>query len=118
MGQQPAGGETKKLIGAAQYWAKGERLPVQPEEAAALGVILPEQPVEHFEVMPEAWAAVTMFLRCSTQWRTSMAGIIGLDYAALQWLFTLHPPDDPAALLADIQIMESAAIEVINKEAG
>jgi hypothetical protein len=36
---------------------------------------------DYFEVLPENWEAVQMFMRCQTQWRTGMAGLIGLDYA-------------------------------------
>jgi hypothetical protein len=59
-----------------------------------------------------------MFLRAQTQWRTTMSGVIGLDYAAVQWLFRLYEVQDQRALLEDLQTMEVAAMQVINKQGG
>lgn len=67
-----------------------------------------------FEVWPENWEVLMMFMRVQTQWRTTpMDGVIGLDYSAVRWLFELHPPDDPAAMLDDLQVMESAALKAM-----
>jgi hypothetical protein len=68
-----------------------------------------------FEVHPDNWATVEMFLRLQTQWRSTMSGVIGLDYAAAQWLFRLYGVEDQRALLEDLQTMEVAAMQVINK---
>jgi len=57
-----------------------------------------------------------MFLRVQTQWRTTMSGVIGLDYAALQWLFRLYEVEEPRSLLEDLQVMEAAAMVVINRQ--
>ena len=56
------------------------------------------------------------FLRVQTQWRTGPDGPIGLDYAALAWTFTLWEVPDPAAMLADIQIIESEVLTVIHEK--
>ena len=86
-------------------------------DAAAFGIALPEpEGPEDFEVWEENWPAVEMFFRCQTQWRTSMNGLIGLDYGAVQWLFRLYEVDDPRSLLEDLQVMESAVMRVLNKE--
>lgn len=66
-------------------------------------------------MFPENWDAVAMFLRLGTQWRTGPRGLIGLDYGVLQWLLSLYPAKDPAALLEDVQVMESAVLEAISK---
>jgi hypothetical protein len=77
---------------------------------------LPEQePEKPFEVLEENWESVQMFLRCQTQWRTTMNGILGLDYGALAWLFRLYEVTDQRAVLEDLQIMESAAMLVMNE---
>jgi hypothetical protein len=68
-----------------------------------------------FEVLPENWEAVQMFVRCQTQWRTSMAGLIGLDYGAVEWLLRLYGVEDPRSVLEDLQIMEAAVLSVIAK---
>jgi hypothetical protein len=59
-----------------------------------------------------------MFLRAQTQWRTTMSGVIGLDYAAVRWLFRLYEVQDQRALLEDLQTMEVAAMQAINNQGG
>ena len=61
---------------------------------------------------------VEMFLRCQTQWRTTMSGLLGLDYGAVAWLFKMYAVEDPRALLEDLQIMEAAALMVINQRSN
>lgn len=77
---------------------------------------LPKPVDEDFGVWPENWPAIEMFLRVQTQWRTTMSGVIGLDYAAVRWLFKLYDVEDPRSLLEDLQVMEVAAMTVINKQ--
>ena len=84
-----------------------------------MGIVLPELPPapdEDFGIWPENWSAVEMFLRVQTQWRTTTSGVIGLDYAAVRWLFKLYDVEEPRALLEDLQVMEAAAMSVINKQ--
>jgi hypothetical protein len=82
--------------------------------------LTPSQPLpslnENFEILPENWPVVEMFLRVQTQWRTTMGGVIGLDYAAVRWLFKLYNVEEPRTLLEDLQVMEAAAMTVINKQ--
>ncbi len=87
-------------------------------DAAALGIVMPEQPPEDFEVFEENWPVVEMFLRVQTQWRTTMSGVLGLDYGAVAWLLRLYEVEDPRALLEDLQIMEAAAMMVINSRSS
>jgi hypothetical protein len=78
-------------------------------------VALPDQPrTDDFEVWEENWPVVEMFLRCQTQWRTTMSGVLGLDYGALKWLFSLYSVEDQRALLEDLQVMEGAAMMALN----
>lgn len=86
-----------------------------------MGVELPDLPppvAAEFEVHPDNWSTVEMFLRLQTQWRTTMNGVIGLDYSAVQWLFRLYEVQDERALLEDLQTMEVAAMQAINKQGG
>ena len=57
---------------------------------------------------------VEMFLRVQTQWRTTMSGVLGLDYGALAWLFMMYEVQDQRELLEDLQVMEAAAMVTIN----
>ena len=70
-----------------------------------------------FEVLPENWEAVQMFMRCQTQWRVGMAGPIGLDYGAVNWLLRLYEVDDPRSVLEDLQTMEAAVLMTMSKRA-
>lgn len=78
-----------------------------------LGVVLPneELPSKDFEVWPENWPALQMFLRVQTQWRVGMNGLIGLDYGAVAWLLSLYSETDQhRELLEALQIMEGAVL--------
>ena len=80
---------------------------------------LPEQPrSDDFEVWEENWPVVEMFLRCQTQWRTTMCGVLGLDYGAVAWLFSLYLVEDQRSLLEDLQVMEGAAMVLINSRSS
>ena len=79
---------------------------------------LPEQPSVDCEVWEENWPAVEMFLRVQTQWRTTMKGLLGLDYQAVAWLLRLYEVEDPRALLEDLQVMEAAALITINSRSS
>ncbi len=57
-----------------------------------------------------------MFLRCQTQWRVGISGIIGLDYTSVIEMIKLYLVEDTVAMLENLQIMEAAALQVINRE--
>ena len=87
-------------------------------DAKALGVILPEpEPVE-FAIWPENLETVELFMDVQTQWRTSSSGVIGLDYGVVLALLSLNGATDPLAVLRDLQVMETRAVELINAEAA
>lgn len=48
-----------------------------------------------------------------TQWRVGFAGPTGLDYAVLFGLMDMHavPASDRPQLLADVQVLEAAALK-------
>lgn len=57
-----------------------------------------------------------LFTRLSTQWRYGgMGGIIGLDYPSLESVMRMLRVKDKAGILDQIQTMERAALEVLNK---
>jgi hypothetical protein len=57
-----------------------------------------------------------MFVRMSTQWHTSMAGLTGLNYPSLEWLCKLYSVKDPVAIFEGIQVMESTVLVILNKK--
>ena len=83
------------------------------EQLAALKL---EQVVQDFEVWDDNRQIVEMFMRMQTQWRTSMSGAVGLDYAALEWLCRLYPVDNPQELFEGLQVMEYTALNCFNKK--
>ena len=77
-------------------------------DAKAFGLALPEPDApEDFEIWPDNWPAVEMFLRCQTQWRTTSAGVCGFDYVALEWLFRLYEVEEPATVLENCLLYTS-----------
>lgn len=85
------------------------------DDAAAFGVALPEEPQsQDFEVWRENWEAVVVFMRCQTQWRTTMSGLLGLDYTAVAWVLKLYEIEDQRSMLEDLQVMEAAAMQALN----
>jgi len=56
-----------------------------------------------------------MFLRCQTQWRVGISGIIGLDYTSVIEMIKLYSKDS-IAMLENIQIIEAAALQALNKD--
>jgi len=61
---------------------------------------------EHFEVWPENWEAVRLFIRCQTQWRIGMNGRAGLDYGALLAMGSLYQVDNLSQVVEDVQVIE------------
>ena len=57
-----------------------------------------------------------MFLRCQTQWRVGVSGIIGLDYTSVIEMIKLYLIEDTVAMLENLQIMEAAALQALNKD--
>jgi len=86
-------------------------LGASPEQIAAVRL---EAVQKDFEVWEENWEAVLMFVRMSTQWHTSMAGLTGLNYPSLEWLCKLYSVKDPVAIFEGVQVMELAALAVLN----
>lgn len=65
------------------------------------------------EIWPDMANAVEIFAAMLTQWTVGSGGVIGLRYESLGLLMDAHGIDqtDRRALIADLQIMEHAAIE-------
>ncbi len=57
-----------------------------------------------------------MFLRCQTQWRVSVGGIIGFDYTSVIEMIKLYNIENHTVMLENLQIMEAAVLKAMNKE--
>lgn len=51
----------------------------------------------------------------STQWRTSMSGVLGLDYNCMGWVMKINNITESETIFNDIQIMESEALRIMHK---
>ncbi len=73
-----------------------------------------EEP-EEFIVLEENAPALDIFLFCQTQWRTSMSGLIGLDYTAvINVIATRHRKRKKQnQLLTDVHLIEQGALKAI-----
>lgn len=81
---------------------------------------------KHYDVWPENWYAVELFLLMQTQWRLSagMGGLVwhGLDYAGLPAVLPaldeIELPEAPRParreLLAQLRALEGAAAQALN----
>jgi hypothetical protein len=57
-----------------------------------------------------------MFLRCQTQWRVGMSGIIGLDYTSVIEMIKLYTVEDTVAMLENLQVIEASVLKAMSKE--
>ena len=57
-----------------------------------------------------------MFLRCQTQWRVGMSGIIGLDYTSVIEMIKLYTVEDTVVMLENLQVIEASVLKAISKE--
>lgn len=73
---------------------------------------------EEVRIWPDNWQSVKLFQSLTTQWRTSMGGPTGLDYAVLPAVMQLHGirKKDRADLFDCIRVMENAALSVIHEK--
>jgi len=56
-----------------------------------------------------------MFLRCQTQWRVGMNGIIGFDYTSVLKMIKLYNIENDTAMLENLQIMEAAVLKAMSE---
>ena len=75
-----------------------------------------ERKEKDFEVWEENWESVMFFIKMMTQWRTTMGGVIGLDYSVLQMLFDLYDISNRKEIFENIQVMEQEAMLHMNKD--
>lgn len=68
-----------------------------------------------FGVWEDNVEALSMFLRLQTQWVAAGAGLIGLNYQSAEFLIKIHGAE-PLAMMDDLQAMELAALQVMNKK--
>lgn len=71
------------------------------------------------DVWEENWNSVLFFLCLKSQWVLGgMGGYVGLNYPGVESVMRIKrvPVKDRESLFEDVQIMEFAALEVLNKK--
>lgn len=68
-----------------------------------------------FGVWNENAGVVMMFMRLQTQWNVVNGAFLGLHYPSAEFLIKIHGVEDASAMMDDLQAMELAALQVLNK---
>lgn len=88
-----------------------------PPANAFIAALAKNQESGLIEVWPENWQAFDLFCQLRTQWNVAMGGPTGLRYESVYPLLTRSTADDDEwwQLFADLQVMEFAALEQMQK---
>ena len=67
---------------------------------------------DEFEVWPDNWQALDVFMSMGTQWRVGASGATGLDYGVLPDVMRLRgvPKADRAEVFDWVRLMEGEAL--------
>lgn len=96
-----AGGETAWSVVQAPQWME--------RKAATEGR-------QSFDILPENWEAVNVFLACSTQWRRDRNDMnTGLRYEALDMVLRRKWVSDADDAFWRVRVMEDAALKEFSK---
>lgn len=82
---------------------------------AAFGLTEADYQDEYVEIWQDNSDVFRLFKAMSTQWRTSMGGVMGLDYNCLAWVMKINNIAENERIFNDLQIMEGEALKLINK---
>ena len=82
---------------------QAEGLGLPPEAVAEL---IGSQAPQVFEVWPENWPAVELFMRCQTQWRTDNGKRVGLINSELIGTGRLYRVKNLCRVMEDVQVIE------------
>jgi hypothetical protein len=84
--------------------------------AEVVAELIDSQAPEHFEVWPENWLAVELFIRCQTQWHWRPDGRrSGLIYSELLAIGNLYSVENLSQVVEDVQVIE---LEILNQGAS
>jgi hypothetical protein len=104
----------------AEAWAKGGGdTNAVLEDARLMGIVLDES---EFSTITEVWeeneVSVELFFSLRTQWRWMSLGFgascLGLDYQGVEAVMRMKRIKERAKVFEDLQIMEAAALSVLN----
>lgn len=70
---------------------------------------------EAFAVFEDNWQFLQMFLRLQTQWVVIQGGFVGLNYQSADVLIRIYGVKDAPEMMDALQVMEAAALPVLNE---
>jgi len=82
--------------------------------AEAAAELIGSQAPKVFDVWPENWPAVELFMRCQTQWRTDNGQRTGLIYSELIGIGNLYSVENLGKVVEGVQVIEA---EILNQGA-
>jgi hypothetical protein len=87
-------------------------------EARSQGFELEDFPEEEVEVWPEHFPVLQLFQRVGTRWVIGTASVIGIRWEAMYPLMDRMnlSPEEWDSMLSDLEVMEHAALAVINEK--
>jgi len=65
------------------------------------------------EIWPDNLEAVQCFIGLSTQWKSGMNGVNGLDYAAISIVMEMNDVTNKRMVFGELQIMEREVLRLI-----
>jgi len=68
-----------------------------------------------FEVWEENADVVDLFLKLQTQWTVSTAGVVGLNYASVDFCLKIYKVRKRLEIFEGLRVMEMAALALLNK---
>jgi hypothetical protein len=90
-------------------------LAVMGASSAIIDAVQQDSPTYDFEVFEENWPIVKLFMQMQTQWVVAgMGAFIGFNYQSLEFLFRIEGVENQREMLADLQAMEVAALNILN----
>lgn len=69
----------------------------------------------NYQVLPENWAAVQLFLQCATQWRHGGMTAVrtGLDYTAVEAVMRITGIEQPQDTFWRLRLIEDGALQAL-----
>lgn len=85
---------------------------------AAFGFRPEDMGSDEFEIWPDNWLPVEVFISMGTQWRVGAGGATGLDYGVLSDVMRLRgvPDADHAELFDWVRLMEGEALGIMREK--
>lgn len=84
----------------------------------SFGLSLEDYEDDSIALWTDNWLSFSVFIGMSTQWRTGVGGVTGLDYNALPTVMKLRgiKKNKHKQIFNDIQIMEAEALNILLKK--